>query len=387
MIERWLNISGNKSLLLIGVRRAGKTTLLKKLFPEAKYITLDDFDFLQIAEQDPKDLFLGSDHKLVVIDEIQRVPRLLIAVKDRIDNYRQIVLMTGSSTLGLLSSSAETLAGRIKIFECPTLCYGEDKGPNLGRSLEHKPNSLEIKEASRELSRWMRFGGFPEVVDCNGNEQKLEILQDYKNTFFTRDLMFLTNIENFRGLLGCLNFLGVSTQSRVEISSIAKESGLSHPTAKKYLNVLEASRIIFRLTGYQYGSSKRQLKSSKYYFADISIPMALNLQLSEGQLFELLVISELEKRRKLGRFDCDFFYYYKSEKGREIDLIIDEGSMVTAIEIKTTQRPERSDVKGLIDFQIKKKVPLRKILICRSQSYAEIDGVEIWPVYSLYRTL
>ena len=385
MIKRWINISTNKSLILTGIRRAGKTTLVKYQYPNALYLTLDDFDNLTAAEDDPKSLFEGLTSNQIIIDEVQRVPKLLIAVKDQIDNYNRQVIMTGSSTLGLLSSGSETLAGRIKLLDCPTLCFGENAGSPIGKSFSDKMTIKQIKGATRKFNSWIEYGGFPEIVSLESPLEKKETLHDYKNTFFTKDILLLSNIENARGLLGCLYYLGVSTGSRIEISSVAKESGLSYPTVKKYLNALEAARMTIRITGYQYGPAKRQLKSNKYYFSDISIPNALSLRLSEGQLFELFVISELEKRRKLGRFACDFFYFYESEKGKEIDLIIDEGDTVTAIEIKNTKNPNHRDITNLKTFTLKKKAKLRKILICKSDSFKTIEDVEVWPVYSLYR--
>ncbi|MBF0299276.1 MAG: ATP-binding protein [Oligoflexia bacterium] len=387
MIDRWLKLNKSKSLLLLGARRAGKTTLLRNIFKEAHYITLDDFDFFQMAETDPKGVFENTKGDIIV-DEIQRVPKLLIAVKNRIDNYHQKVFMTGSSSLGLLSKGTETLAGRIKICECPTLCYGEEMGPPLGSFLKDQPSKTVINEARRKLDSWLEYGGFPEVMTYDNEADKKALLKDYKNTFFTKDLLLISNIVDARGLNGCMNYLATSICSRIDVSSVAKESGLSHPTTKKYLNALEASRLAFTITGHQFGPAKRLLKSSKYYYSDISIPQSLGVRLSEGQMLELFVISELEKRRKLGKFDCDFFHYYETEKGKEIDLIIDEGSIITAIEIKNTSNPRKSDVHNLIDFSIKsRKVKLRKVLLCKSEKITTIEDVEVWPIYALYRHL
>lgn len=387
MIKRWLNLKSSKSSLLIGVRRAGKSTLLKMTFPDYEYVTLDDFDIFKTTEQDPKALFRNNSTKIIV-DEVQRNPKLLIEIKNQIDNFNKTVFMTGSSTLGLLSHGSETLAGRIKILECPTLCFGEDEGQPLGKSLEFKPTYQSLMKGAREFKSWLNFGGFPEIRTKTADVERLEILKDYKNTFFTKELLLLSNIENARGLMGCMNYLAISIGSRIDVSSIAKESGLSHPTAKKYLGALEASRLAFRLTGYQFGPAKRQLKSSKYYYADTSIPRALGLELSQGQWFELFVIGELEKRRKLGRFNCDFLYYYESEKGNEIDLIIDEGHNVMAIEIKSTDKPGPSDVTNLLEFKLTKpKATLRKILICNTLEFKAIKDVEVWPVSALYQCL
>jgi hypothetical protein len=385
MITRWLALPKAKSVLIIGPRRAGKTTFLKQSLPNIPYITMDDFDYLQLAKTDPKSIF--AEHpKSLIIDEIQRVPQLLITVKDRIDNYGQIVWMTGSSSIGLLSSGSETLAARIKLLECPTLCWGEELGAARGKSLVDKPSPLELNAAARRLASWLKYGGFPEVRLADAEKLKREILHDYRNTYFARDLLMLANLEDARGLLACMHHLAQSIGSRLDVSSVSKESGLSYPTASKYLNSLEAARLVFRLTGYQFGLAKRQIKANKFYFCDVSIATALGAEISEGQRFELMVISELEKRRKLGRFNADFLHYYESESGKEIDLIIDEGKAVTAIEIKSTTNPGAKDTAGLKSFALKQRnKKLRKVLITKSLQFGKIADVELWPAASLCR--
>lgn len=127
MFKRWLEISPNKSCLIIGPRRCGKTTLLRHRYPDLQYASLDDLDHLDWAKRDPKG-FIGSLGRHAIIDEIQRLPVLTIAVKYAIDNEDAWFLMTGSSTLGLLDAAADTLAGRIEIISLPTACWGEYEG-------------------------------------------------------------------------------------------------------------------------------------------------------------------------------------------------------------------------------------------------------------------
>ena len=136
MFKRWVQIDGQKSCLILGARRAGKTTLVKNLFPDWSYATLDDLDYLDWAKKDPKG-FIKSLGSRAIIDEIQRVPRLTIAVKNAIDNHDCRFIMTGSSSLGLLDVAADTLAGRISIYSLPTACWGE--------SLRH-PNHRVLSE-------------------------------------------------------------------------------------------------------------------------------------------------------------------------------------------------------------------------------------------------
>ncbi|RME61911.1 MAG: ATP-binding protein, partial [Candidatus Dadabacteria bacterium] len=266
----------------------------------------------------------------------QRVPSLTIAVKFFLDKNQLTVAMTGSSSIGLLDRSADTLAGRIKIFHLLPACWGEEEGEPTHSFFTDKVEPPQLNKAKREFEQYLKFGGFLEVVSKSLAEEKEEILSNYRNTYFTRDLAQLSNIENIEGLLAILNHLVRSTGSHLEISNFARESGLTHTTAKKYINALLQSELAFKLYGYQYGPAKRYLKASKIYLADNGIITALKQEVNRGQKIEHFVISELEKRRKLGFIKADQFYYYKSTSGKEIDLLFEENDCLNIVEIKST---------------------------------------------------
>lgn len=259
MFTRWLDISPGLSCLLLGPRRAGKTTLLKQQFPDLKYTSLDDLDYLDWANKDPKG-FVQELGNSGIIDEIQRVPRLTIAVKHAIDTYNAFILMTGSSSLGLLDASAETMAGRINIQSLPTACWGEDLGPPTHSVFDEKASYLQIKEGNRLLHRAMTYGQFPEVLIQDKESDKQQILTRYKNTYFSRDLMQLSNIENMEGLLAIFHHLANSLGSHLEVSNFAREAGVSHFTAKKYLNSLAGGRTYFQFARLPVRTGKKILK-------------------------------------------------------------------------------------------------------------------------------
>lgn len=154
----------------MGPRRSGKTTYLKKNFSDFHYISLDDFDYLTLAEKDPKALV--GDHQKLIIDEIQRVPKLTIAVKYALDEHQSTIIMTGSSRIGLLDSSADTLAGRIKFFHLPPACWGEDIGEPTHRIFKEQASLLLIKEANRALKSFLKYGGFPEILSLKQAKDK-----------------------------------------------------------------------------------------------------------------------------------------------------------------------------------------------------------------------
>jgi len=384
MFTRWLQLTPDWSCLLIGPRRSGKTTLLKRQFPDLKYVTLDDLDYLDWASRDPKG-FVRELGGSAIIDEIQRHPKLTIAVKYAIDNNDAVFLMTGSSTLGLLDSASDSLAGRINIHSLPAACWGEEMGTPTHKIFSEKPGPLQIKEANRSLRKAMSFGQFPEVLSCETEEKKQETLTRYKNTFFTRDLMQLSNMENLEGLLAIFHHLVNSLGSHLEVSNFARESGVSQPTAKKYLNALSQAELTFSMRGYQFGPAKRFLKANKTYFADNGIIHSMNIDTGRGALLENFVISELEKRRKLGYIPTDNFYYYKSAAGHEVDLIFETQKALYAIEIKSSRRPGGKDFRNLKNFHPQKEIPVKRFLFHLGQEYSTVEDIQLLPVAALFR--
>ena len=308
-----------------------------------------------------------------------------MAVKYAVDNEKARFLMTGSSTLGLLDASADSLAGRIDIVSLSTACWGEELGEPTHSILHDQASPPQIKEANRGLSGAMTYGQFPEVLIQEKDDNRHEVIVNYRNTYFTRDLMHLSNIENLDGLLAVLHHLGRSLGSHLEVSNFAREAGMSHPTTKKYLNALHQAQLTFKLYGYQFGPAKRYIKAVKTYFADNGIILSLNTRASTGQLLENFVLAEFEKRRKLGMIRTDQFYYYKSAGGHEIDLVFEEDNTVYAIEIKSTRRPAPRDFHNLSQFNDRLNRPVRRYLFYMGEEYRTIDNVHLLPVAALFR--
>jgi predicted AAA+ superfamily ATPase len=369
---------------MIGSRRSGKTTLLKYRFPDWSYATLDDLDHLDWAKSDPKGFVEHLGHR-AIIDEIQRYPLLTVAVKYAIDNQKARFLMTGSSTLGLLDATADTMAGRIDIISLPTACWGEEFGEPTHSILDHRVGPAQAKRANRRLKKALTYGQFPEVLIHENANGRQKVLVNYRNTYFTRDLMQLSNIENLDGLLAVLQHLTRSIGSHLEVSNFAREAGISHPTAKKYLNALHQAQLTFKLHGYQFGPAKRYIKAAKTYFSDNGIIHSLNAGVGVGQLMENFVLSEFEKRRKLGLIEADRFFYYKSAGGNEIDLVFEINNTVYAIEIKSTRHPSPRDLTNLKQFSNGLDRPIRCFLFYLGDEYQVIDNVQLTPIGSIFR--
>lgn len=384
MFKRWIELDAKKSTLLIGPRRSGKTTLLRHRYPDFAYATLDDLDLLDWARRDGKGLIQSLGNR-VILDEIQRHPPLTVAVKYAIDQQKTHFILTGSSAIGLLDAGADSLAGRVNINSLPTACWGENQGAPTHHIFKDTVPFPQLREANRLLSDAIHFGQFPEVLTAGSPENKKEILKNYRDTYFTRDLMQLANIENLDGLMALYLNVARSIGSSLEVSNFAREAGISFVTAKKYLNSLMQSHLTFKLPGCQYGSAKRFVKAAKTYLADMGIVASFGAVLSEGQLIENFVISELEKRRKLGFIQGDRLYHYRSAGGREIDVILESGSELTAIEIKCTENPSRRDLRNLEDFAVGTDKSVRCFLFYSGHEYQKIRNVTLIPIAALYR--
>lgn len=383
MFKRWLKKPVGSALIL-GPRRVGKSTYLKKNFPDFTYLTLDDLDLLALAERDPKALFEGAG-KNVILDEIQRVPRLTVAAKFAIDEQGATVLMSGSSRMGLLDATADSLAGRIALLELPPACWGEEQGEPTHSIFEEQAPLTQIKEAYRKMNLFIKYGGFPEVLSNTDERQKEEILNNYRNTYFTRDLSLLSNIENITGLRAILNYYALSIGNVTQVENFRQDAHLSHITSKKYLHSIYQAGLGFTLTGYQYGPSKRYIKGSKSYYCDTGMITALGVQCSQGQIMENFVISEIEKRRKLGFYKTDQLYFYKSTSGFEIDLILEESKQIRAVEIKSCSFPSPKDLKHLKEFIAMDPKKRQGFLFYRGEDYVTLQGIHCLPIAALYK--
>jgi len=368
----------------LGPRRAGKSTFLKEHFKNFQYVTLDDLDILDLAHKDPKAILHHAQR--IIIDEIQRVPKLTIAVKFAIDQLGGTVLMSGSSRIGLLDATADSLAGRIDLLEMPPACWGEAQGAPTHSIFDDEVTPPKLKAAARDLESFLMFGGFPEVVSAEHDEQKREILRNYKNTYFTRDLSLLSNIEDVSGLRAILQHYGRSLGAVTHVTNFQQEANVSHITAKKYLHSIYQSGLGFTLAGYQHGPAKRYVKGTKSYYCDTGMITALEVQCSRGQIVENFVISEIEKRRKLGWFRTDQLFFYKSSSGFEIDVIIEEPrGALKAVEIKATANPAPKDVHALQEFVAMDPKKRRGFLFYMGTEYRKLGTVRCVPIAAIYR--
>jgi len=337
-IERILKIALLKALkqfgavLVTGPRQAGKSTFLQHTLKDYKYVSFDDILVRNLAQTDPE-LFLKTYDVPVILDEIQYVPTILSYIKMRIDadrrKYGQYVL-TGSQIFSFMQGVSESLAGRIAVFQLFPLSWKEIKQVDLFD---------EIK-----MAKIMLQGFYPEFyvqVDLDAKFWH----SSYLSTYIERDLRTMRNIHDLGQFQRFLVLLSTRVGQLFNLSEISKECGISQTTAKDWLTLLQATSIIYLLEPFTRNITKRMVKSCKLLFVDTGILCyLLRIQNVEqlvnspfvGHIFENMVIMEKIKDFAMRgeRAPC---YFYRTQDGMEIDLLIDNGQSFDGYEIKFTK--------------------------------------------------
>jgi len=316
-------------ILLTGIRQAGKSSLLKRLFKDAEYVTLDRIILAEEAEENPT-IFLDRFKNQVIIDEIQYVPSLFRDLKKIVDENRTIKgkwILTGSQQFILMRHVSESLAGRVRILNLGTLSVRELQRTDL---LKNKRDLL-----------WK--GGFPELWAENLNAK--EFFDDYIQTYLERDLKQILNVTNLRDFRRFLSLLAIRVGQLLNYSEISKEVGVAVNTIKAWVNALEVSGLIVLLPPYYNNLGKRLIKAPKLYFSDnglvnallnIDSLDALEKSLHLGNIWENFVLSEHLKEGFVAGKDI---FYFRDTNGVEIDFVIENKGEVFLVEAKHSERP------------------------------------------------
>ncbi len=350
------------AVVVTGARQTGKSTLAVDLAPgNRRYLSLDDLDVVDIARRDPDALVGGSQP--VTLDEVQREPDLLRAVKRAIDRKRTPgrFLLTGSANLLLMRQVSESLAGRASYLTLWPMTRREQSG--LGRCGLWDELLAARDEEWRDLlaaqpdtpEDWRALahrGGFPTPALHLGTAHERAVWFDgYVRTYLERDLQDLSAIAalpDFRRLMraACLRMGQLLNQTE-----IGRDVSLAQPTVHRYLNLLETSYLLVRLPAYAVNRTKRLIKSPKLYWGDTGL--ALHLAGDEapgGAHLENLVLHDLLAWRD-ARLDRAEVFYWRTAVGEEVDLVIEAGGRLLPIEIKATGRPRLGDAKHLRTFR------------------------------------
>lgn len=312
-----------------GPRQSGKSTLCRALFPDHAYASLEAPDTRQFATDDPRG-FLSGFPDGAILDEIQNCPQLPSYLQGIVDADRRHGrwILTGSQHLAVMASVTQSLAGRCGIIHLLPLSYGE---------MVHFP------KYPTTLDQVLLTGGYPRILDRQLNPSTW--LSSYVATYIERDVRMISNIGDLSVFQKFVELCAGRTGQMVNLSSLAGDCGISQPTAKAWLSVLEASFITFRLPAFSTNVRKRLVKSPKLHFYDSGLVCwLLGIRNTDhlrdhplrGAIFESWVTSEILKHR-VHRGEGGKIYFYRDQGGVEADLVIDHADHLDLLEAKSGQ--------------------------------------------------
>ena len=382
--EQILNASQYYPVVMVcGQRQVGKSTMLNHIRePERRYVTLDDGNARRLASTDPA-LFFETYGYPLLIDEFQRVPSILLEMKKIVDqkaldgeDNNGMFWLTGSQKFKMMQDVSESLAGRIAIFDMASLSTAE---------IEERPATLFHPDLAsiRERLKYSKPKNIHQVYEdiFRGGMPKLRVTDidrdrfymDYINTYIERDIKDLAQVGKLNEFYDFLVYMAARTGQELKYDEIAGAIGISAPTAKAWVTILERSGVIFILHPYYSNITKRLVKTPKVYFMDTGLaaylcrwPSAETLEngAMDGAFFETYVVSEIVKSYYNAGKPVDLFYYRDIDK-KEIDLLIVEGDKMYPVEIKKGKEPSKPDKNFGVLQQFKMDVQ-PGIILCMS---------------------
>lgn len=331
-------------LALTGPRQSGKTTLLKALFPDYRYVSLENPDTRDFALNDPNG-FLTEYNDQVIFDEVQQAPSLFSYLQTIVDSRPDRMggfILSGSQNFHLMERITQSLAGRVAIFKLLPLDIQELKEANL---LAEDPLDQLI------------HGFYPAIYDRQIPSSVF--YSNYIQTYVNRDVTELLSIQDMRQFQNFLGLCAARAGQLLNLSALANETGITQPTAKAWLSALEASYITFQLYPFHKNFSKRVVKTPKLYFHDTGLLCHL-LKITKreqllthpvkGALFENMMISEFYKQM-YHQYQNQSPWFWRDNHGNEVDLLLDKGLSLDVFEIKASETLLTENFKGLSKFE------------------------------------
>jgi uncharacterized protein len=328
-----------RALALVGPRQSGKTTLARKVFSRKPYVSLEDPDERLFAANDPRG-FLNRYKSGAVIDEAQRVPELFSYLQMMLDTAKKdgLFILTGSNNFLLQSTISQSLAGRIGYIDLLPLSI---------------PEIQLFDTAPSAMVDYIFMGGYPELYD----KKRTPAIwyPSYIRTYLERDIKQLKNIENTLLFNRFIQLCAGRAGQQLNVTALSNECGIDIKTVNAWLGLLQSSYIIFLLQPHYQNFNKRVVKTPKLYFYDTGLACALlgikkanevNVSPLYGALAENFFITELLKKKNNSGSNTKF-YYWKDNKGVEIDLLLDDGKKIRPIEIKAAQTFNESFLKNI----------------------------------------
>jgi predicted AAA+ superfamily ATPase len=358
-----------------GPRQSGKTTLCRNTFPDKAYVNLEAPDVRDFANNDPRG-FLAALPDGAILDEIQRVPELTSYLQPLVDEDPRPgrFILTGSQQFEVMTTITQSLAGRTAVLKLLPLSIEELSGAHIDLDLDT-----------------LLLTGFYPRIHTNGLDPT-RALGDYVETYVQRDIRQLMAIKDLNLFERFLRLCAGRTGQLLNLQSLGTDVGVSHTTARSWLTLLEASYVIFLLQPWHANISKRQVKSPKLYFYDVGLAGYLlgienirhvaNHPL-RGNLFENLVVAEALKFR-LHRGRRNNLFFWRDAKGKEIDLILEDGPDVHAVEIKAGATIASDWFKGLQTFAATVPTPPKTTALVYGGPEKQIRSQStVWPAQDI----
>lgn len=369
MLQRWQEkgikeaLNSRRVVILSGARQCGKTTTSKTIVDrDCIFRTLDDTTLLLAAQSDPKN-FIKHSKKIMVIDEVQRVPELITAIKKVVDEdtrYGQY-LLTGSVNLQTLPTVKESLAGRVKKIRLRPLTQGEivKNKPNFLNRLSHREFVDNYDYDKESLLELMFKGGYPEPLFMESLKERTSWYKDYLDTIIEYDLKDIANIKRQDSLKDLMAIIASFSSKFIDKSKITSSMGVANQTLDSYLGVLENTYLVDKLAPYLKTDYERVNKQAKYFVSDTGLMCSvLNWKIDDlildadrtGKLFETYIYNQLIAQVDLENLDYSLYHYRDREK-REIDFIIQDSNNIYGIEVKSGTLISRDHFKHLKWFK------------------------------------
>lgn len=372
MLQRRLTLPARRSVLLLGPRQTGKSTLVRSLLPERSWtVDLLQHDvFLRYAKQPGRfrnevEAKIRSGTRSIFVNEVQKVPELLDEVHGLIERTDARFLLTGSSARKLKRGGANLLAGRAAI-----------------RHLH--PLTLDEQGELFDLDRTLRLGSLPAVVTATETDAK-DLLRSYAQTYLQEEVQAEALVRNLGGFARFLEIAAAQSGELLNASAVARDAALATRTVQQYYQILQDTLLGFRLEAWRKSPRARMVGHARFYLFDTGVTNAINRRLTaeldaahRGRLFEQWVVLECARRLDYLQSEGRLFFW-RTHTGAEVDLVLElHGRIRLAAEIKAKQHPSGADCSGLRSFtQAHPDVPL--MLVATVPEEYRIGNVDVLP--------
>jgi len=357
-------LSEARVVCLLGARQAGKTTLVRSVAADehpGRYVSLDDPAALDVARSDPAGFVARGDR--LVIDEVQRAPDLLLAIKRVVDSNpaRGQFLLTGSANILTLPQIADALPGRVDYMTLWPFSQAELSGVRSGfieNALAGEAPSIEGAPVGRSAySELIARGGFPEAVEA-GEARRRRFFAGYADSILGREIDEVSSLRDSEASGRVLRLLAARSAALTNFSSIARELGIDHKTVANHVRALEQLFLVVRLPAWHANLGHRVIRSAKLHIADTGMLCSLlgvdTDRLTEdgtlaGAVFETFVVNEVVRLVSVAELASLLsLHHYRDRRGNEVDLVLEHaGGDVVGIEVKASATPRLQDAAGL----------------------------------------